>query len=134
MSIQVPPSVTVGEQFTVEVKADGVKELYSAPFNLIYDPIFAEFVSAAEGNFLKQDGKPTTFSALNDPAGGKVAVTLRRNGDVGGVTGNGTIMSATFKAKNVGPLNLGFSSVNFADVSGKILPMVPYNVLVDVVK
>jgi general secretion pathway protein D len=132
MSLQVPASVTVGQQFTVEVKADGVKELYSAPFNLIYDPIFAEFVGAAEGGFLKQDGKPTTFSAVNDPAGGKVSVVLHRNGDVGGVTGNGVLLTATFKAKNVGPLNLGFSSVNFTEVAGKNLPMVPYNVLVDV--
>jgi general secretion pathway protein D len=106
--------------------------LYSAPFNLIYDPIFAEFVGAAEGGFLKQDGKPTTFSAVNDPAGGKVSVVLHRNGDVGGVTGNGVLLTATFKAKNVGPLNLGFSGVNFTEVAGKNLPMVPYNVLVDV--
>ena len=132
MSLQAPASITVGQQFTVEVKADGVKDLYSAPFNLIYDPLFAEFVGAAEGGFLKQDGKPTTFTAVNDPAGGKVAVTLHRNGTVGGVTGNGVLLSATFKAKNAGPLNLGFSSVNFTDVAGKNLPMVPYNVLVDV--
>ena len=132
MSLQAPSTVTVGQQFTVEVKADGVKELYSAPFNLIYDPLFAEFVSATEGGFLKQDGKPTTFSAVNDPAGGKVAITLHRTGDVGGVTGNGVLLTATFKAKNAGPLNLGFSSVNFTEVAGKNLPMVPYNVLVDV--
>jgi general secretion pathway protein D len=48
------------------------------------------------------------------------------------VTGNGVLLTATFKAKNVGPLNLGFSSVNFTEVAGKNLPMVPYNVLVDV--
>ena len=132
MSLQVPAMVAVGQQFTVEVKADGVKELYSAPFSLIYDPIFSEFVSATEGGFLKQDGKPTTFSAVNDPAGGKVSITLHRNGDVGGVTGNGVLMMATFKAKNVGPLNLGFSGVNFTTGEGKNLPMVPYNVLVDV--
>ena len=132
MSLQAPSSVTVGQQFTVEVKADGVKELYSAPFNLIYDPLFAEFVSATEGGYLKQDGKPTTFSAVNDPAGGKVAIALHRNGEVGGVTGNGVLLTATFRAKNAGPLNLGFSGVNFTDVAGKSLPMVPYNVLVDV--
>ena len=132
MSIQVPASVAVGQQFTVEIKADGVKGLYSAPFSLIYDPLLAEFVSAAEGSFLKQDGKPTNFSAVNDPTGRKVAITLHRKGDIGGVTGNGTIMSATFKAKSAGPLNLGFSSVNFTDVAGRNIPMVPYNVLVDV--
>lgn len=131
MSLQVPDSVAVGQQFTVEVKADGVKELYSAPFSLIYDPLFAEFVGATEGGFLKQDGKPTTFSFTSDPAGGKVGITLKRTGDTG-VTGNGVLMTATFKAKNAGPLNLGFSGVNFTARDGRNLPMVPYNVLVDV--
>lgn len=132
MSLQVPATVTVGQQFTVEIKAEGVKELYNAPFSLIYDPIFAEFVSASEGPFLKQDGKPTAFSAVNEPSAGKVGITLRRTGEVGGVTGNGILMTAVFKAKNAGPLNLGFSGVSFTTAAGKSLPMVPYNVLVDV--
>jgi general secretion pathway protein D len=131
MSLDVPATVAAGQQFTVEVKADGVKELYSAPFTLIYDPLFAEYVGATEAGFLKQDGKPTTFSAVNDSSG-KVAITLHRVGDVGGITGNGILLKATFKAKNAGPLNLGFSGVNFATAAGKNLPMVPYNVLVDV--
>jgi general secretion pathway protein D len=132
MSLDVPATVGVGEQFSVEVKVEGIKELYGAPFTLIYDPIFAEYLGAAEGGFLKQDGKTTTFSAVNDPAGGKVGITLQRTGDVGGVTGNGVLLKATFKAKNAGPLNLGFSGVNFTAPGGKSLLMVPYNVLVDV--
>ncbi len=132
MSLDVPATVGVGQQFTVEVKVEGVKELYNAPFTLIYDPIFAEYVSAVEGGFLKQDGKPTTFSAVNDPAGGKVGIALQRSGDVGGVTGSGGLLKATFKAKNAGPLNLGFSGVGFTAVGGKNILMVPYNVLVDV--
>ncbi len=132
MSLDVPATVTVGQQFTIEVKAEGLKDLYGAPFTLIYDPIFAEYLGGAEGAFLKQDGKPTTFIAVNDPTGGKVVVNLTRVGDVGGATGNGVLMKATFKAKNTGPLNLGFSTVNFTAVGGKSILMVPYNVLVDV--
>ena len=132
MSLDVPATVSVGQQFLVDVKVEGIKELYSAPLTLIYDPIFAEYVGASEGGFLNQDGKPTAFSAVNDAAGGKVAITLHRNGDVGGVTGSGVLMKATFKARNAGPLNLGFSGVNFTAAGGKNLLMVPYNVLVDV--
>ena len=132
MTLDVPTTVAAGQQFTVEVKGDGIKELYSAPFTLIYDPLFADYVGATEGGFLKQDGKPTTFAAVNDPAGGKVGITLHRNGDVGGVSGAGVLLKATFKAKSAGPLNLGFSGVNFTSTAGKNIPMVPYNVLVDV--
>lgn len=132
MSMQVPSSVAVGQQFTAEVRADGVKDLFNAPFTIIYDPLFADFVSAAEGDFLKQDGRPTSFSASNDPGAGKVSVSLKRGSGVGGISGGGALISVVFKAKNAGPLNLGFSSVNFTDSTGKSLPMVPYNVLVDV--
>ncbi len=132
MSLVAPAGVTVGQQFSVEVKAEGVKELFNAPFTLIYDPLFADYIGATEGGLLKQDGKPTTFSAVNDASKGTVAITLHRNGDSGGMTGNGALLVATFKAKNIGPLTLGFSAVNFTDKTGKSIAMVPYNVLVDV--
>ena len=134
MNLKIPPSVTAGQQFTVEVLVDGVKDLYGAPFNLIYDPLFAEFVSGSEGEMLRQDGKQTSFSAVNDTLGGKVSVSLRRNGDAGGITGKGVLAALTFKAKNAGPLNLGFSSVTLTDSAGKGLTVIPYNAVIDIKK
>ncbi|KAF0218296.1 MAG: proteinral secretion pathway protein [Geobacteraceae bacterium] len=132
VNITAPKSVKVNDQFTVEIKASDVSNLYNAPFILVYDPIFLDFVGAAEGSFLKQDGKPTSFRTTVDKNTGQVTIALNRVGDVGGVSGAGTLLTATLKARNKGPASFGFMGVNFTDPAGKPLDAVPYNAVVEV--
>jgi general secretion pathway protein D len=132
LNIVAPASVKVNEQFTVEIKAVDANNLLNAPFTLVYDPLFLDFVGVAEGGFLKQDGKPTLFRPTIDKNTGQVAVTLNRLGDAGGITGGGTLMTATFKAKNQGPASIGFLDTNFSAPGGKLLDTVPYNTVVEV--
>lgn len=127
-----PPSVKQNDQFTIEVRATDVKNLYTAPFTLIYDPIFVEFVAAAEGDLLKMDGKPTSFLATPDKNGGRIIVGMGRTGNVGGVNGTGSLVMATFKAKNKGPASFGLTGVNFIAPTGQRLDVVPYNTVVEV--
>jgi general secretion pathway protein D len=132
LQINAPSTIPVGKQFSVDVKVNDVRELSSAPFVLTYDPIFVEFVSAAEGGFLKKDSKPTTFFSRADAASGSVAIGLARGAGVGGVSGEGTLVSAVFRAKNQGPASFGFRNVNFASADGKPLTMLPFSVVVDI--
>lgn len=132
LQISAPASITIGNQFNLEVKVNDVKELSSAPFVLAYDPIFVEFISASEGGFLKKDGKPTTFFSKADTAGGTVAIGLARGAGAGGVSGEGTLISAVFRAKNQGPASFGFRNVNFTATDGKPLTMLPFSIAVDV--
>jgi general secretion pathway protein D len=127
-----PPSVKKGDQFTVEVRAADVKNLYTAPFTLTFDPIFAEFVSAVEGDLLKIDGKPTSFLSSPDKNTGRVVVGTGRTGNVGGVSGTGSLLTATFKAKSKGPASFGLTGVNFIAPTGQKLDVVPYNAVVDI--
>lgn len=132
LKIVAPGSAKVNEQFTVEVVTADAANLYSAPFVLVYDPIFVELVGVAEGGFLKQDGKPTQFSSKVDKNSGQVTVGLARIGDVVGVNGSGTLLTATFRAKNQGPASLGFMGVNFTAPGGKALEAIPFNTIVEV--
>lgn len=132
VSIAAPKSVKVNDQFPVEIKASDVQNLYGAPLILAYDPIFMDFVGASEGGLLKQDGKPTAFRTTVNPNTGQVAIVLNRVGDVGGVNGAGTLLTATFKAKNRGPASLGLMGINFTDPAGKALEAIPYNAVVEV--
>lgn len=132
LQIAAPSSVTVGQQFSVEVKISTVTELASAPFVLTYDPIFVEFVSITEGSFMKKDGKPTSFSSKTDPAGGTVTIALGRTAATGGVSGAGTLATALFRAKNQGPASFAFRNVAFTGANGAALPILPFSTAVDI--
>jgi len=132
LQITAPTSIALGQQFSLEVKVSDVKELASAPLVLTYDPIFVEFVSAAEGSFLKKDGKLVAFSSKADAASGTVTITLARAAGSGGVTGAGTLVSAMFRAKNQGPASFGFRNVSFSSADGKPLTILPFTTAVDI--
>jgi len=132
LQISAPVGASVGQQFSLDVKAGTVNDLAGAPFVLTYDPIFVEFVSATEGSFLRKDGAATTFSTSNDPSGGVVTVNLRRPAGKGGVSGGGTLASFVFRAKNKGPANFGFRNVAFSASDGQPLTMLPFNTAMEI--
>ncbi len=132
LNLIAPVSVKIGEQFAVEVKGGDLQNLYSAPFTLTYDPLFLDFVGVTEGGMLKQDGKPTAFQSSVDPATGRLTVSLSRVGQVGGVSGSGTLVTAQFRAKKAGPASLGLQNLNFTAAGGAPLEMLPYSALVEI--
>lgn len=132
LNIAAPASVKVNDQFTVEIKANNASNLISAPFTLVYDPIFLELIGVTEGKLMKQDGKSTTFRPTIDKVTGQVAVSLNRSNDLGGVTGSGVLATATFKAKNEGPASMGFVDVGFTAPGGKPLETISYSAVVQV--
>jgi len=131
VQIAAPAGIAVGQQFYVDIKTADVQDLAGAPFVLTYDPALVEFVLATEGGFLKKGGKPTIFS-FSSTTPGALSVKLERSPNSGGVSGNGTLVSALFRAKTKGTASFGFSSVNFTSSAGKPLEMLPFSTAVDV--
>jgi general secretion pathway protein D len=132
LNITAPPSVSVGDQFAVTVNAAGAQNLYSAPFTLSYDPSVIDLVGATEGNFLKQDGKPTDFKTSSARDTGQLNVVLKRVGDVAGVNGSGTLFSALFKAKKRGVAGFSIQDMKLSAPGGGPVEMIPYNVAVEI--
>ncbi len=132
LNLIVRASVKVGEQFAVEVRGTNLQNIYSAPFTLVYDPLFVDFVGVVEGGLLKQDGKPTVFQSSVDPATGRLTVTLSRVGQVVGVSGAGTLVTVQLRAKKAGPASLGLQNLNFTAAGGTPLEMLPYSALVEI--
>jgi general secretion pathway protein D len=122
----------MGEQFMAEIKVSDAKSLLNAPFVLVFDPAFLEFQAAAEGDFLNRDGKPTTFKTTVDKTTGQVTIISARQPGDAGIGGAGTLLTASFKAKSKGPASLGFMSVKFTDVGGKIIETIPYNTVIEI--
>lgn len=132
LQIAAPSGVAIGQQFSIDIKTADVQDVVEAPFSLMYDPIFVEFVSAKEGPFMKKDGKPTIFSATANPSNGNLAVNLERVSGSNGVSGAGTIATLTFRAKNQGPASFGFRSVNFMSTNHKPHEILPFSTTVDI--
>ncbi len=132
LELVVPPSAPVGQQFTVGVKISNINDLTNAPFVLTYDPILVDFVSMSEGDFMKQSGKPTTFSSKNDPVAGTVTVSLGYASGNAVVSGGGILATASFTAKNQGAANFAFKNIAFVSSSGSALNVLPFSTAVDI--
>jgi general secretion pathway protein D len=132
IQIVAPTGIKVGQQFSMDAKISLVKNLVSTPFTLTYDPSSVEFVSAVEGTFLNQDGKPTNFSASPNAAGGTVTIIMARTAGSGGVSGGGKLATFTFTAKKQGHTNFQFSNVNFSSANGVPFDMMPFVRPVDI--
>jgi general secretion pathway protein D len=132
LRINAPASATVGKQFTLEVKATSIGDLNAAPFVLTYDPALVEFVSVGEGGFLKKDGVSTIFGSAVSAATGAVSINLARGPGSVGVSGDGTLASLVFRAKQKGLSSFGFSNVGFSASDGKPLTVLPFSSAVEI--
>ena len=132
LQIAAPSAATVGQQFSLDIKISDVKDLVNAPFVLTYDPVFVDFVSISEGPFMKKDGKQTTFSSKADAAAGTVTVMLGQAAANSGVSGVGTLATASFKAKNQGPASFAFKAAVFTSSNGSALNILPFSTAVDI--
>jgi general secretion pathway protein D len=132
VQLAAPAGIDVGQQFYVDIKAGDVQDLAGAALVLSYDPKLVEYVSAAEGPFLKKDGKPTSYATTANTADGTLTIKLSRAPNSGGISGAGTLVSALFRAKAKGVASFGFQSVNFTSAEGKTLDMLPFSTAVTV--
>ena len=132
LQIAAPSSATVGQLFKLDIKISDVKDLVNAPFVLTYDPAFVDFAAITEGSFMKKDGTTTTFRSTNDSAKGTVVVTLARTAGGAGVSGSGTLATASFKAKKSGPASYAFRNPAFTAADGSGLIVLPFSTAVDI--
>jgi general secretion pathway protein D len=132
LQIAAPSSVTVGQQFSLDIKISDVKDLAIAPFVFTYDPAFVDYVSISEGSFMNKDGKPTIFNSKTDAAGGTVTVTCGRTPGSGGVNGGGTLATASFRAKKPGPAGFAFRNAAFTTSNGAALNVIPFGTAVNI--
>lgn len=89
----------IGDSMCIDVNAANVDAMYSASFDMTYDPTTLQYTGATEGNFLNADSGATFFEAslLNgDPANGIVVVGVSRVSDIGSVSGSGTLATVCF--------------------------------------
>lgn len=106
------PNVDTGQQFSVSIRVAEAKDLFSAPFYLVYDPQYLEFIKIQEGDFLKRDGNSTAF-LHNNRKSGRIIIGLSRLGTPFGVSGSGVLAAISFKALKPGEAVLRIDNAKF---------------------
>jgi general secretion pathway protein D len=118
LDIAAPQTSKVNDVFRVEVQVSNAVNMADAVLVLEYDPVLTDFVGAEEGTFLKKDGKATSFNARANSNKALITFGLGRVGDVGGISGSGSLAVITFKAKAKGVVNLKFKGASISTPGG----------------
>lgn len=132
LQIAAPSSVPVGQLFSLDIKISNAKNLVNAPFELQFDPKLVDFVEIREGDIMKKDGKPTTFSNVFNTKNGTVTVMIDRTEGDGGISGSGVLATASFRSKEKGSANFAFKKNAFKSSNGSGLNILPFSTAVDI--
>jgi general secretion pathway protein D len=101
-----------GSTFALNVILANGQDISTVSAEIVYDPKVVQFVTATQGDFLGKDGQSVTPPILrDDPASGRVRVSLQRPPNTAGVSGDGTVFNLMFmaKAKGTGAFSIGAS-------------------------
>ena len=128
-----PTPIHLGDTFTLDIRAENISDLAGWQFDIVFDPVALEAIDVTEGDFLKTDGGNTFFqSGSIDNAAGKIAGLSAIRLSTQGVTGTGTVLQATFKAKSSGETELTLQNFEFASIAGEPIPAVPQQIYITV--
>jgi general secretion pathway protein D len=100
---------TVGSTFNVQLVVNNVRDLYSAPMQVGFDPKVLQVMSVSAGDFLSRDGQPVALVHRENADTGTITMNATRPPGTGGVTGNGVLFTFTFQAKGPGASTLTVS-------------------------
>ncbi|MFQ5876541.1 MAG: cohesin domain-containing protein [Acidobacteriota bacterium] len=106
-------TTAVGQEFSVAVTINNASGVGSVPFHVAFDPDHLEFVSSSHSSpFLGRDGATVFVLATLGGGGREVIVGLSRPGDRPGVSGQGTLIELTFRAKRSGTTSLDLTDLS----------------------
>lgn len=107
--------VAVGDRIEIEIKVSGARDLFGAPFHIVFPADLLEILKVEERTFLKKGEKQTAFLQKVDGQQGEIMIGLTRLGKTGGVDGEGALITLSLRAKKSGSATLSFRKVDFRD-------------------
>jgi len=103
VSVRLAPAemrLVAGDSFQVSVRVDARQKLSHLPLRLVYDPQALEVVEVRRGDFLGSESEAQVLADFATP--GTVLVGASRLGEIGPITGSGTLLTLTFRALTPG--------------------------------
>ena len=121
--------IHVGDTFTLDIRVENVFDMAGWQFDVAFDPAALEAIDVSEGDFLQTGGVSTFFqSGSIDNAAGKIGGLSAARLSTQGVTGTGTVLQVTFKAKSPGETELALQNFEFAAITGQRIPAEPLEI------
>ncbi len=124
-------SLKVGQSQTIGVVVENVKDLFSIPFLLQYNPAVISVEEVQHGGFLSGGTQEIAIVCSgcrspnrSDKDHGQAIISATRQPNAAGVSGTGTIMGIVVKAIGPGASNLSIVQVNAKDSQQKPIPLV----------
>ena len=125
--------IHVGDTFSLDIRAENVSDLAGWQFDIAFDSSILEALDVSEGDFLKTDGGTTFFqSGRIDNTAGKITGLIAGRISEGGVSGSGSVLQVTFKAKLHGETRLALQNFKFGSSTGEIIPAGPHEIQITV--
>jgi len=132
LNVVAPPTAqAVGSTFQVSVMLGNGRDIYSVPLQMQFNPKVLELVNVDSGNFLGRDGQAVAL-VHRDDGNGLVTISSSRPPNVGGVSGQGSLCTLTFKAVAAGDSNLALVKVGARNSAQANLPAVGSQAVVHV--
>jgi general secretion pathway protein D len=132
-------SLKVGQQQTIGVVVENVKDLFSIPLLLQYNPAVISVEEVQHGGFLSGGTQEIAIvcsgcgsANRSDKEHGQAIISATRQPNTAGVSGTGTIMGIVVKAIAPGNSNLSIVQVNAKDSQQKPIPLVTVEATVQV--
>jgi general secretion pathway protein D len=115
--ILTPERVEVGPggAFTLNLQVENVKDLFSAPIRLKFDPNVLHLDEVSRGGFLAGDGQQILFTRNMRNDTGEAAVTLSRMPGSTGVSGSGLLAGFVFRVVGQGVTVVAAPQLTFQD-------------------
>lgn len=127
-----PGQVKVGDEIKVAITGKGLNALFSAPLFLTFDQNLFELMNVLEGDFLNREGKTTVFSTNPVPGKGELMIGYKQGVGGSGVSGEGTLFTANFRAKAPGAAQFSVDRLNLRNAAGQRLKVVATPLAVEV--
>jgi hypothetical protein len=98
VSLTGPDAMQAGEEITISVRIDGVRNLGAYQFTLVYDTAHLEYVGIEMGPFLPEGGRQAqALPPRLEPGAGRVTFAVFSLGGGAGADGDGVLAYATFR-------------------------------------
>lgn len=91
---------TIGNEITVNIDVNNVTNFLGASFNLTYNTMYLDYVTATPGSWIG-NSLDLVFLPMPDEVGGIVSVGITRKGTLGTINGSGNIVSVKFRVTSL---------------------------------
>jgi len=116
-------ALSVGQAANVSLVVANVRDLFSIPLMVQFDPKVVELTEVHHGGFLAQDGRPVALVHRVEAETGTAIISLTRPPGSGGISGSGPLVLLVFRALTVGRTALRIIELDARNAVREPLPL-----------